>query len=102
MTRTTLRSTGPRWDRPESAEQKPGQQEMREFAGLLTGEGAQRLPGVAAGRQIWPGYGPALPPPPRRVRRTANSGGIRMRRPLLIAPSILAADFGKLGEEVRA
>ena len=25
-----------------------------------------------------------------------------MRRPLLIAPSILAADFAKLGEEVRA
>jgi ribulose-phosphate 3-epimerase len=27
---------------------------------------------------------------------------MRMRRPLIIAPSILAADFAKLGEEVRA
>src|ERR1700745_642741 len=25
-----------------------------------------------------------------------------MRRPLLVAPSILASDFGKLGEEIRA
>src|SRR5262245_10832476 len=29
-------------------------------------------------------------------------GSPRMRRPLLVAPSILASDFAKLGEEVRA
>src|ERR1700704_3516801 len=33
---------------------------------------------------------------PGRIRRS------RMRRPLLVAPSILASDFAKLGEEVRA
>src|SRR5580704_4681512 len=37
-----------------------------------------------------------------RVRRTANCKRESMHRPLLIAPSILAADFAKLGEEVRA
>src|SRR5262249_53331514 len=44
---------------------------------------------------------PALPPCAPRVTRTVNRGGI-MARPLLIAPSILASDFAKLGEEVRA
>src|SRR6202522_588672 len=43
----------------------------------------------------------ALPPHAWRVRRTASVGG-PVQRPLIIAPSILAADFAKLGEEVRA
>src|SRR5258706_59651 len=43
----------------------------------------------------------ALPLPAQRVRRAARSGG-KMRRPLIMAPSILAADFAMLGEEVRA
>src|SRR5579883_2909863 len=41
-----------------------------------------------------------------RVRRApvsrSRSEGESMRQPLIIAPSILAADFAKLGEEVRA
>src|SRR6266851_3663427 len=43
----------------------------------------------------------ALPLPARRVRRTRMQDS-SMRRPLLVAPSILAADFARLGEEVRA
>src|SRR6202522_3916420 len=43
----------------------------------------------------------ALPPHAWRVRRTASVGG-PVQRPLIIAPSILAADFAKLGEEVHA
>src|ERR1700678_3350332 len=43
----------------------------------------------------------ALPPHAWRVRRTASVGG-PVNRPLMIAPSILSADFAKLGEEVRA
>src|SRR5258706_1426250 len=39
--------------------------------------------------------------PARRVRRTALREE-KMRRPLIVAPSILAADFAMLGEEVRA
>jgi ribulose-phosphate 3-epimerase len=41
----------------------------------------------------------ALPVRAPRVTRTASGG---LMRPLLIAPSILASDFSKLGEEIRA
>jgi ribulose-phosphate 3-epimerase len=45
----------------------------------------------------------ALPHQGRRVRRTAEHEVERpLHRPLIIAPSILAADFAKLGDEVRA
>src|SRR5579864_7547233 len=42
-----------------------------------------------------------LPALKRRVTRTLNLEN-PVHRPLIIAPSILAADFAKLGEEVRA
>jgi len=45
-----------------------------------------------------PGSHRAMPLPSMRGRAT----GAAMKRPLLIAPSILASDFAKLGEEVRA
>jgi ribulose-phosphate 3-epimerase len=41
-------------------------------------------------------------PSPALVLRERRIVENRMRRPLLIAPSILASDFSKLGEEVRA
>src|SRR5262245_31615242 len=44
----------------------------------------------------------ALPLDSGHVRRSADPRGIEMRRPLLVAPSILSADFARLGEEVRA
>src|SRR5207245_2636397 len=37
-----------------------------------------------------------------RVTRSVPAGGTRMRHPLIVAPSIFAADFARLGEEVRA
>ena len=50
--------------------------------------------------------------PPHRAREAgvaatargvlADFGGLRMPRPLVIAPSILSADFARLGDEVRA
>ena len=46
-------------------------------------------------------FGRALPLLRRRVRRTLNRRKREMR-PLLIAPSILASDFARLGEEVAA
>jgi ribulose-phosphate 3-epimerase len=56
-------------------------------------------------RQFLPrNFGPnrrALPLPGGRVTRARNQPDEAMR-PLLVAPSILAADFAKLGEEVRA
>src|SRR3977135_2395633 len=45
--------------------------------------------------------GTRCPSPARRVTRRAKSED-PMRHPLIIAPSILAADFARLGEEVRA
>src|ERR1043166_5376318 len=56
--------------------------------------------GKAAGEQHWPPRA-CLPPCRSRVTRTGNLGNL-MRRPLLIAPSILSADFAQLGEEVQA
>src|SRR5689334_1840762 len=44
---------------------------------------------------------PALPGILWHVTRCLK-GDFRMRRPLLVAPSILASDFAKLGEEIRA
>src|SRR5580693_4083163 len=44
---------------------------------------------------------PPLPPRQRRVRRAATQESA-VQRPLIIAPSILSADFAKLGDEVRA
>src|SRR5262245_6803019 len=43
----------------------------------------------------------ALPTLEQHVTRSQYRGGT-VHRPLLIAPSILASDFAKLGEEVRA
>src|SRR4051812_49994545 len=40
-----------------------------------------------------------FPPPVLGERRVSED---LMRHPLIVAPSILAADFAKLGEEVRA
>ena len=59
---------------------------------------AKRLTASADERGAWR-CAPALPASRRRVRRTASGG---LMRPLIIAPSILAADFARLGEEVRA
>ena len=44
----------------------------------------------------------ALPQRRRRDTRTACCQRLSMPRPLLISPSILSADFARLGEEVRA
>jgi ribulose-phosphate 3-epimerase len=53
-------------------------------------------------RQILPGSFGALPGAAARVRRSGTRERNQVSRPLLIAPSILAADFARLGEEVRA
>jgi ribulose-phosphate 3-epimerase len=47
-------------------------------------------------------YDPARCPSPPAVLGERGMPESSMRRPLLVAPSILAADFAKLGEEVRA
>ena len=39
---------------------------------------------------------------PALARRQRYKGKVQLQRPLIIAPSILAADFARLGEEVRA
>src|SRR5690606_27483131 len=62
---------------------------------------------VFADRRSRSWRGPALPPRARHVTRTASGGPATMSspsslRPLIIAPSILAADFARLGEEVHA
>src|SRR3569833_2406237 len=66
---------------------------------------------MAAGRQNLPpsdvklpgdaGTAPRCPYPPRMVRGPLTETPF-MLRPLLIAPSILASDFSRLGEEIRA
>src|SRR3569833_4760091 len=66
---------------------------------------------MAAGRQNLPpsdvilpgdaGTAPRWPYPPRMVRGPLTETPF-MLRPLLIAPSILASDFSRLGEEIRA
>src|SRR5271154_1242711 len=70
---------------------------------LQAGDGNRRE-SAAAARSPASFAGPrpiALPVRKRRVTRTLI-WRLKVHRPLLIAPSILAADFAKLGEEVRA
>src|ERR1700728_1186649 len=60
------------------------------------------LPCTRSTRQILPGGRAARCPPEHAVVGEPRIAEAQVHRPLIIAASILAADFAKLGEEVRA
>ncbi len=76
---------------------------LRAHPGFRLVPGAE-LPGGGAARGRRCGLRPALPPPPRHrrlLRRAPRAPRVSAQR-VVIAPSILSADFARLGEEVRA
>jgi ribulose-phosphate 3-epimerase len=73
-----------------------------EFYAASAPEGGENLPPPHSGRQILPVCNPARCPFGGGVLRELSMPEFTVHRPLIIAPSILASDFAKLGEEVRA
>src|SRR5215470_2825725 len=94
--------------RPANAEARPLPAVRLDKAGKTAGRRAAGIAAARGGGQIRPSDWPLQPGnervAPPRAPCYANGGFAEesMARPLLIAPSILAADFARLGEEVRA